>query len=82
MRTDYSRIYPVFCRRNRPTACILVGGMTSWMLPGFSCRDLIAILVKYLEGETERRVVTYSAYLPYDSEDPPPTGELEELMIL
>jgi hypothetical protein len=63
-----------------PRACILVTGMTSWMLPGFSCRDLVAILVKYLEGETKRRVVTYSAYLPYDSEDPPPTGELEELI--
>jgi hypothetical protein len=64
----------------RPRACILVGGMTNWMLPGFSCRDLVAVLVKYLEDETERRVVICSAYLPYDSEDPPPTKELEELI--
>jgi hypothetical protein len=65
---------------DRPRACILVGGMTSWLLPGFSCRDLVAVLAKYLEDETERQVVICSAYLPYDSEDPPPTKELEELV--
>jgi hypothetical protein len=39
---------------DRPRACILVGSMTSWLLPGFSCRDLVAVLVKYLEDEMER----------------------------
>jgi hypothetical protein len=62
---------------DRPRACILVGGMTSWLLPGFSCRDLVAVLFKYLEDETERRVVICSAHLPYDSKDHPPTKELE-----
>jgi hypothetical protein len=65
---------------DRPRACILVEGMTSWVLPGFSCRDLVAVLVKYLEGDTERWVVICSAYLLYDTEDPPPTKELEELV--
>jgi hypothetical protein len=65
---------------DKPTACILVGSMTSWMLPGFSCRDLVAVLVMYLEGEMERRLVMCSAYLPYDSEDSTPTKELEELV--
>jgi hypothetical protein len=37
-------------------------------------------LVKYLEDGTERRVVICSANLPYDSEDPPPPKELEELV--
>jgi hypothetical protein len=54
--------------------------MHSWLLSGFSCRDLVAVLVKYLENEAERQVVICSAYLPYDSEDPPPTKELKELM--
>ena len=50
------------------------------MLPGFSCRDLVAVLIKYNEEEAERHLVVCSAYLPYDSEDPPPLKELEELV--
>ena len=50
------------------------------MLPGFSCRDLVAVLMNYNEGEAERRLFVCSAYLPYDSEDPPPSGEFEELV--
>jgi hypothetical protein len=53
--------------------------MTSWLLPGFSCRDLVAVLVKYFEDET-KQVVICSAYLPYDSEGLSPTKELEELV--
>jgi hypothetical protein len=61
---------------DRPRACIPVGSMTSWMLPGFSCRDLVAVLVKCFEDGVERQLVVCSAYLPYDFEDPPPTKEL------
>jgi len=50
------------------------------MLPGLSCRDLVAVLIKYKERGAERRLVVCSAYLPYDSEDPPPSEELEELV--
>jgi len=50
------------------------------MLPGFSCRDLVAVLIKYNEEGAERRLVVCSAYLPYHSEDPPPSKELEELV--
>jgi hypothetical protein len=32
------------------------------------------------KGELGRRLVVCSAYLPYDSEDPPPPREFEELM--
>jgi len=46
------------------------------MLPGFSCRDLVAVLIKYNEGGAERRLVVYSAYLPYKSEVPPPSNNL------
>jgi hypothetical protein len=66
--------------KNRPRARILKRNMNIWVLPGFSCRDLVAILVKYNEDEAERRVVVCSAYLPYDSEDPLPSRELEELV--
>jgi hypothetical protein len=65
---------------DRPRACALVGSMTSWMLPGFSCRELVAVLVTYLERGTERRLVICSAYLPYDSEYLLPTKELEDLV--
>jgi len=54
--------------------------MNVWVLPGFSCRDLVTVLVKYIEDGAERRLVVRCAYLPYDSEDPLPSRELEELM--
>jgi hypothetical protein len=66
--------------KDRPRACILGGHMNIWELPGFSCRDLVAVLVKYNEDGAERRLVICSAYLPYDSEDPPLTKELEDLV--
>ena len=40
------------------------------MLPGFSFRDIVAVLIKCIEDGAERRLVVSSAYLPYDSEDP------------
>ena len=65
--------------KDRPRACILTKNETVWMLPGSSCRDLVAVLIKYNEEGAERRLVVCSAYLPYDSKDPPPSKELEEL---
>ena len=50
------------------------------MLPGFSCRDLVAIIIKHNEEGIERRLVVCSGYLPYDSEDPPLSKELEDLV--
>jgi len=41
---------------DRPKACILTRNMTTWMLPGFSCRDLVAVLMKYNEDGAERRL--------------------------
>jgi hypothetical protein len=65
---------------DRPQACILTRNQTAWMLPGFSSRDLVAVLIKYKKRGAERRLVVCSAYLTYDSEDPPPSKELEELV--
>jgi len=58
--------------KERPRACILARNLNTWGLLGFSCRDLVAILIKYIADGAERRLVVCSAYLPYDSEDPLP----------
>ena len=50
------------------------------MLPGFSCRDLVAVRIKCDEEGAEQRLVVCTAYLPYDSHDPPPSKELEEIV--
>ena len=48
--------YTLFCVRgiDSPTACILARNMNIWMLLVFSCRDLVAALINYNEGEAER----------------------------
>jgi hypothetical protein len=38
---------------DRPQACILTRNKTAWMLPGFSCKDLVAILINYNEEGAE-----------------------------
>jgi hypothetical protein len=70
----------LYCRSriDRPRACILARNMNIWMLPGFSSRDLVAVLINYNESETERRLVVCSAHLPYDSDDPPARREFQE----
>jgi len=32
---------------DRSRACILTRNETAWILPEFSCRDLVAVLIKY-----------------------------------
>jgi hypothetical protein len=44
---------------DRPRACILTRNETAWMLPGFSCKDLLAVLIKYNEDGAERRLVVF-----------------------
>jgi hypothetical protein len=51
--------------RNISRACDLVGSKTSWMLPGFSCRELVEVLVKYFEDGAERQLTVCSNNLPY-----------------
>ena len=74
--------YTLFCAGgiDRSRACILARNMNIWMLLGFSSTDLVAVQIKYYEGEAERSLVACSAYLPFDSEDPLPTREFEELV--
>jgi hypothetical protein len=49
------------------------------MLPGFSCRDLVVVLIKYNEEGAKRRLVVCFAYLSYDSKDPPLSKEVAKL---
>jgi len=72
-------LYPVR-GKDRSRACIPARNMNIWELPGFSCRDLLAVLVTYEVDGAEKRMVVCSAYLHYDSEDPPSSRELEELV--
>jgi hypothetical protein len=51
---------------DKPKASILVWDMTTWTLPGFSSRELVAVLVKYSEDGADRRLVVCYTYLPYD----------------
>ena len=67
-------------RKERPTACIIARNMNACGLPGFSCRELVANLIKHIADGAERRLVVCYAYLPYGSEDPPPPMELEEFV--
>lgn len=55
----------LFCASgiHRPRACILSRTMNIWMQLGFSCRDLVAILINNNEVKAERRSVVCSAYL-------------------
>jgi hypothetical protein len=66
--------------KDTPRACILARNMNLWVLPDFVCRDMVAVLVKYYEEGAGRKIVVCSACLLYDSEDPPPIKELEDLV--
>jgi len=73
--------HPLFSTRgiDRSKSCILKRIKTTWMLPGLSCRDLVAILIKYNEDGAERWLDVCCAYLPYYSKDPPTSKEFKEL---
>ena len=78
LHLGFSRTVSV--RGVEPIDCVPTRNETAWILPGFSCRDLVSILIKHNGEGAERRLVVCSAYLPYDSENPLPSKELEELV--
>ena len=71
--------YNLYCARGKEISrtCFLARNMNACVLPGFSCRDIVAILIMYIEEGAE---FVCSAYLPFDSEDPPPSREMEKLL--
>ena len=70
--SEHSGIYHVLRRSVGRRASILATNVSIWAIPGFSCRNLVAIVLIYVENG--------AAYLPFDSEDPCPLRELEELV--
>jgi len=48
---------------DRPRACILTKNEMPWMLPGFSCRDLVNVLIQYNNEGAEQSLVVCSANL-------------------
>jgi hypothetical protein len=44
---------------DRPRASILERNMTIWVLPGFSCRNLVAVLVKYVGDGAEKLLIVF-----------------------
>jgi len=53
--------------------------MNAYVLPELSCMDLVAILIKCIQDGAEKRLVICSAYLPYYSEDSPPSRDMRNL---
>ncbi|XP_046145956.1 uncharacterized protein LOC123989274 [Osmia bicornis bicornis] len=65
----------------RPRACIFVKKeIAALKLNEFCTTDLSAVKVKLNLGGNMSEQVVCSAYLPYDSEDPPPARELRVLI--
>ncbi|XP_046145681.1 uncharacterized protein LOC123988998 [Osmia bicornis bicornis] len=65
----------------RPRACIFVKKeIAALKLNEFCTADLSAVKVKLNLGGNKSELVVCSAYLPYDSEEPPPTRELRALI--
>ena len=72
----------LFCspKDTNPRACILASiDLGAQLLTNFCFRDLVAVQILDCRGPLKNLVVG-SAYLPYDSPDPPPSRELEELV--
>jgi hypothetical protein len=44
---------------DRPRSYILARNMTVWVLSGFSCRNLVAVLVKYTEDGEEGLLIVF-----------------------
>ena len=61
---------------DRPRACILTRGMRATSLEAFNQRDLVAVKLKVSLGGQTREIVVASAYMPYDSTDPPSCKDL------
>jgi ribonuclease HI len=65
----------------RPRTCIYVSkNINAVLLPKFSSRDLTTIKIKHNDGNGYKEIICCSVYLPYDSDTPPPTRELSEVI--
>jgi hypothetical protein len=48
----------------------------------FCSRDATTVRITYNYGGDSKELVAASAYLPYDSDEPPPTKEVSDIIIL
>ncbi|XP_023024598.1 uncharacterized protein [Leptinotarsa decemlineata] len=63
-----------------PRTYIIRKGINILPLSNLCSRDLTAVKIKTAGGGGTEEIVIVSAYLPYDSPEPPPTREVEELV--
>ena len=47
---------------------------------GARSRDVVAVRLSFNRGGSIRDLIITSAYLPYDSDEPPPSGELRDVV--
>ena len=70
------------CEGNvRPRACIIMPRLIEHtMLKELCSGDIVAAKIKYLKSGNSVEAIIVSAYLPYDSLQPPPSRELREVV--
>ena len=65
----------------RPRTCIYVKqGLDVTPLPRFISQDIVAVKAKLVRQGAVKEVIFASVYLPYDSEEPPPSRLMVELV--
>ncbi|XP_011299810.1 uncharacterized protein [Fopius arisanus] len=75
------RIFHSNTQGKKVRTCVLVKGAQATFLYQQSGEDLTAVKLKVLTEKNEPlEFIAGSAYLPYDSMEPPPTREVEELV--
>jgi hypothetical protein len=58
--------------RIAPRSCIFVRNtFHAFPLSELCCRDVTTVRVTYIRGGSKRELIVTSAYLPYDSDEPP-----------
>jgi hypothetical protein len=62
-------------------ACILVRKtIQAFPLLELCSRDVVVVRISFNRGESIMDLIITSAYLPYDSDEPPPSGELRDVV--
>jgi hypothetical protein len=64
-----------------PRSCIFVRNTVhAFPLSDLCSRDVMVVRVTYIRGGSKRELIVTSAYLPYDSDEPPPSKGLREVV--
>jgi hypothetical protein len=66
---------------NNARSCIYVRNqINTFPLLEFSSRDATTVRITYTYGGVCEELIVASAYLPYDSDEPPPTKEVRDII--